>query len=290
MGDEERIEGIEPGREEETELVIMGPEEAEAAAKAEASRGQPAGVTLTAAEYEALKREGAQAGAIQAGLEGLASRMQPVVVNQPAAVAVQETEEERDAKIEEELFARGKGPRAIRTLAREEARKMVAPALAELLRDSQEQFDVLLEAHPEKGPQLKKYDAEVKEELAKLTPAQRMLPTSKIKALDRVLQRHGPELEADRISRAVDARLKEMGIEVKDGKPVVAGANGKPPAVGATEAGGQSGASVSSGGGGKKKVVTVTREERARWSAEAERRQIDPDEYMQTKLRGLGRL
>jgi len=172
-------------------------------------------VTMTPEEFETLKRQSDSASAVKAGLEGLASKLQaPAPVVQTPVNAPSETPEEYFEKHADEIFDKEKGAAVLRRYNKLVAEQEYGPMLRGLSSALATTRKELLEA---KDPHFKKYKVEVDALVAQQSPEVQLAPDIYERAWIAVRQKHQAEIEEetvnDRVGKAVEAKLKELGID-----------------------------------------------------------------------------
>ena len=260
-------EADETTEEDSTLEVSVGPEEEE----------KPEVVTLSPEEFASLKASGDSAKAVQAGLEGLAAKLQPQVIQAPPANSPRQTSEEFFAEHSDDIFDKEKGASLMKQynklVAEEEFGPMLRGMSSKLAANSKE----LLEA---RDPHFKKYKAEVEALVAQQNAEVQAQPDVFERAWVTVRQRHQGEIEAEavktQVADAVAAELKRLGID-----PSKLPANGgRPPAHTSGE-----GRSVPQGSasGGRPKVRLPDAKTEAALRAEATRRGLDFEDLLKTR-------
>jgi hypothetical protein len=247
--------------------VSVGPEEEE----------KPEVVTLSPEEFAALKASGDSAKAVQAGLEGLASKLQPQVIQAPTANSPRQTSEEFFAEHSDDIFDKEKGAKTLKQYNRMVADEEYGPMLRGMSTTLANTRKELLEA---KDPHFKKYKAEV-EALVSQQPADVQLkPDIYELAWQTVRARHQEEIVGEtvkmQVADAVAAELKRLGID-----PLKLPANGgRPPAHTSGE-----GRSVPQGSasGGRAKVRLPDAKTESALRAEATRRGLDFEDLLKTR-------
>jgi hypothetical protein len=213
-------------------------------------------VTLTPEEFAALKAQSDSAGALKAGLEGLASKLQPsqTVIQQPAN-APQQTAEEFYAEHSDDMFDKEKGPALMKKFMKLASEQEYGGMLRGLSTTLAKTRGELLEA---KDPHFKKYKAEVEALIAAQPADVQMAPDIVEKAWFTVRQRHQVEIEeetistkvASKVDELVNEKLKALGLDPEK----VKAAGGVRPAAHVNSEG-RSTPSISGGGsGGKTKI------------------------------------
>ena len=186
--------------------VAIGPEKEE----------KPEVVTLTPEEFAALKASGDSARAVQAGLEGLASKLgaqqaapAPMPVNAP-----QQTAEEFFAEHSDEIFDKEKGAAVLKKFTKMASEQEYGGLLRGLSTTLANTRKELLET---KDPHYKKYSKEVEALVASQPPDVRIAPDIYERAWAKVRNDHQNEIEEevvnDKVAKAVEAKLKELGID-----------------------------------------------------------------------------
>lgn len=174
-------------------------------------------VTITVEDLAALKAQGDSAKAVKEGIEALSAKLgQPTVVQAPPANAPQQTAEEFLAEHSDDLFDKEKGPavflKGVKMVAEKEYGGMLQGLSTSLANTRRE----LLEA---KDPHFKKYKAEIEALVAQQPPNIRMQPNVYELAWDAVRKTHQAEIEeetvTDRVAKAVEAKLKELGLDAE---------------------------------------------------------------------------
>lgn len=259
----------------EVEVEDQNPiEEIEIAVGAEPEAKKPEVVTLSPAEFAALKAQGDSAAAIQKGIEGLGSRLSsPAQAQQPANAPTQ-TPEEFYAEHADDMFDKEKAPKVMaqynKMLMEREYGPMFNAQAQALVATKKE----LLKS---KEPLFSKYEAEV-ENLVRSQPANAQLaPDIYDRAWLAIRQQHQAEIEEDsvksKIDEAVNARLKELGIDlakVKSGE--------RPPAYVNSES-----RSQQASGSTKRTIRLPDEATRAKYEREALRRGMDLADLLRTK-------
>ena len=185
--------------------VVVGPEEK--------LDDKPEVVTMTPEEFAALRASSDSAKAVRDGIEGLASRLAPqqgpMPVNTP-----QQTPEEFYAEHSDDLFDKVKGAKVLRQYTKLVSEQEYGPILQNLSTSLSNTRKELLEA---RDPQYKKYKTEVEQLVASQPPNVRANPDIFEQAWNVVRQRHQAEIEEEtvneKVSKALDAKLKELGID-----------------------------------------------------------------------------
>jgi len=249
---------------EEVEIVVGAPE-----------APKPEVVTLTPAEYAALKANGDSAQAIQKGIEGLADRLSapqaPVVA--PANAPTQ-TPEEFYAEHADDLFDKDKAPKVLaqynKMLMEREYGPMFNAQAAALVGTRKE----LLEA---RDPLFKQYANEVEALVKAQPPSVQLQPNVYELAWANIREKHRVEIEQAavdaKVNAAVESKLKELGIDPT--KPA-----GRPDAYQNSAArGGGSGPATST----KRTIRVPDQATMDRLTAEARKRGLDPVDYLKRK-------
>jgi hypothetical protein len=185
--------------------VVVGPEEK--------LDDKPEVVTMTPEEFAKLRASSDSAKALRDGIEGLASRLAPqqgpMPVNMP-----QQTPEEFYAEHSDDLFDKEKGAKVLRQYTKLVSEQEYGPILQNLSMSLSNTRKELLEA---RDPQYKKYKTEVEQLVASQPPNVRANPDIFEQAWNVVRQRHQAEIEEEtvneKVSKALDAKLKELGID-----------------------------------------------------------------------------
>ena len=190
--------------EEEVDIQVGDPE----------PEAKPEVVTLSPAEFAALKAQGDSAQAIAKGIEGLGNRLgQPQATPQPANTPVQ-SPEEYYAEHADDMFDKEKAPKIMATynkmLMEREYGPMFNAQAAALVSTKKE----LLAA---RDPLFRKYEAEI-EQLVKSQPlGAQLAPDIYDRAWANIRQKHQAEIEEEsvnaRVDAAVEAALKARGID-----------------------------------------------------------------------------
>jgi hypothetical protein len=237
---------------------------------------KPEVVTLTPAEFAALKAQGDSASAIQKGIEGLSSRINPTYAPPPnTANAPMQTAEEYFTEHSDDLFDKEKGAKVMAEYTKRITEREYGPIINNLSAHFAATKKELLSA---KDPMFKKYEAEI-EQLVKSQPQNIQLqPDVYDRAWLTVRQKHQAEIEEEGINAKVDerlnAKLKELGIDPSKPK-----ADPRPPAYANSEA--RSGGSAPSAG--RKTVRLPNEETKQKLEIEARKRGLDMADLLRIK-------
>jgi hypothetical protein len=236
---------------------------------------KPDVVTLSPAEFAALKAQGDSAAAIAKGIESLGSRMgAPAQAAPPANTPVQ-TPEEFFAEHSDDLFDKEKGAKLMAEYNKRLMEREYGPMFANVSSQLASTKRDLLAA---RDPLFKKYEAEI-EALVKSQPQNvQVQPDVYDRAWLTIREKHRSEIEEEtvnaRVNEAVAKALKEAGIE-----PGKKGAGDRPPAY-------ENSASRSAGAApaaGKRTVRLPNEETRKKLENEARRRGIDMADLLRSK-------
>jgi len=191
--------------EETNELQVdVGPEE----------EPKPEVVTMTPAEFAALKAQGDSTRAMKESIDGLASKLQaprtaPVPVNTPT-----QSPEEFFAEHSDEIFDKEKGAAVLRKYNKMVSEQEYGGLLRGMSSSLANTRKELLEA---RDPHFKKYKAEVEALVAQQPPDVQIAPDIFERAWVSVRQNHQAEIETETVAKKVDeavaAKLKELGID-----------------------------------------------------------------------------
>ena len=232
-------------------------------------------VTLTPEEFAALKASGDSARAVSAGLEGLASKLQPAAVPPPAVNAPTQTAEEFYTEHADEMFDPAKGAALMKKFMKMASEQEYGPvlqaqalALANMRRERLEERD----------PHYKKFKSEVEALVAQQPANVRSQPNVYELAWDVVRKNHQTEIEDERVKAAVETAvteaLKAHGIDPT--KPA-----GRPAAH--VNSAGRSTPQVSSSGSSAPRVRFPDRATETRLRAEANRKGIEWNQFLRTR-------
>jgi len=234
---------------------------------------KPEVVSLSPAEFAALKAQGDSAQAIQKGIAGLGDRLAtpqyapPTPANTPVQSA-----EEFLAEHSDDLFDKEKAPKLMAEFNKRFVEREYGPVLANMGAQLASAKRELLAA---RDPQFKKYEAEV-DRLVKSQPlGVQAQPDIYERAWLTVKQAHQSEIEDDSINAKVDARLKELGIDPATMKPKV---EPRPDAY--TNSASRS---VGSAGSTKRTIRLPDEATKKKYEREAAKRGLDLADYLRTK-------
>ena len=236
---------------------------------------KPEVVTMTPAEYAALKAQSDSAAAIAKGIEGLGAKLStpqapaPMPVNAPV-----QTPEEFFTEHADDLFDKEKGAKVlgeyVKRVGEREYGGMFSAVSSQLAATKKE----LLAA---KDPQYKKYESEIEALVNAQPPAVRIQPDIYERAWREIRSKHQSEIEeeaiTERVNAAVEAKLKELGIDAK-------GASTTRPAAYVNS----EGRSSPTASGSTKRTVRLPDEAtRQKLEREAKRRGLNIDDLLRTK-------
>jgi hypothetical protein len=255
--------------------VDDAPEEIDVQIGEQAPEPKPDVVTMTPAEFAALKAQSDSAQAIQKGIEGLAQGLrQPTQAAQPAN-AQKQTPEEFYAEHADDMFDKEKAPAILATynkmLMEREYGPMFNAQAAALVSAKKE----LLES---REPLYKKYSVEVEQLVKSQPPNVQLDPEIYDKAWQVIRNKHSSEIENEsvdaKVKAALDAKLKELGIDPEK----ITASNPRPPAY-------ENSAARSTGGqaNGKRTIRLPNKETEDKLRREAERRGLDFADYARSK-------
>jgi hypothetical protein len=198
----------------ESQGFEIEPEEFEIAVGPEPDR-KPEVVTLTPAEFAALKAQGDSAQAIQKGIEGLAGRMaSPQPAAAPPVNTPVQSPEEFFAEHSDDLFDKEKGAKVLAEYNKKVIERDFGPMFSNI---SAQLAATKKELLLEKDPYFKKYEAEIEALVQAQPPNVRIQPNVYELAWRDIRAKHSKDIEDDSVNAQIDARvaerLKELGID-----------------------------------------------------------------------------
>lgn len=216
---DEKVPGLDGFEESEVsfpEIIALKP--GEEPVKEEADE-QEEKITLSKEEYEALRKGTDSTGALLEGFKGLQEALkapsQPVNVQQQ----VGESDEDFEKRLEKELFSEGKTGKAVK----EAIQRYGGGQVSQLMGIISQQNRQIIEMHPEKSKVFNRYKGEIEGLVKGLPQDQQFHPQVWDYALEQIKAKHRDELDKEsidsQVAAAVEAKLKELGIESSSVKP-----------------------------------------------------------------------
>lgn len=226
---------------------------------------EPEKVTITKEEYQKMLEGVGKVEALEKGFGGMRESFErPVKVEYnppPPQQGVEESWEDFQKRINKDLF--GDNPAAVLT---EFFNKLSGPVVAQTMEATADQAKKFLALDEETGPMFKRYKGDIEEFVNKLPAVQKRNPRVWEYAYNEVLKGKQTEIVEERVNRMVEEKLKAMGV-VKEGEA----AKKKEPFF--TE-------SATAGMGAERKKIYMTKGEKERYVAEADRLGIPLEHYL----------
>jgi hypothetical protein len=250
----------------------------EIAIGAEPEAQKPEVVSLSPAEYAALKAQGDSAKAIQDGIANLASGLRPQPQAQTANTPIQ-SPEEFFSEHSDDIFDKEKGAKIMAEFTKRVAERDYGPTLAAQAFALSEAKKELLES---RDPLFKKYKREVEDLVSTQPPNVRMQPDIYDRAWLTIKQKHSIEIEEEsvksKVDAAVEAKLKELGIDVTKAR---ANANPRPAAYENSASRSSNAGSIN--GNGKRIIRLPDEATKQKFEREAARRGLELEDYLKIK-------
>jgi len=155
------------------------------------------------------------------GFKGLQEALKGPAQTVNVQQQVGETDDEFEKRLEKELFSEGKTGKAVK----EAIQRYGGGQVSQLMGIISQQNRQIIEMHPEKSTVFNRYKGEIETFVKDLPQDQQFHPQVWDYALEQIKNKHKEDLDKEsvdaKVSAAVEARLKELGIDVNGKEPVV---------------------------------------------------------------------